>query len=931
MRKRILCLIYAISIIISLAVVPAHADGTLSLFEDKLKLLMNIGIMHTDEDMTEDTIVSRERFAKELLSFHNLNGHAYGINSYYYDVGRDNTYLSFINAVTERGLMQGSDGYFRPSDSVTNLEILKCVVCALGYGEVAAQDGWPTGYSKIAMDLDLTDGMKNGINSEATVGDMVTIFYNALYVPVMEAKLTSGTPAYEVNNDVTFMEKVYDIYKAEGVINRTSLTSLQGGASGWDDNYVQVGATTYYVSDERVGISDYIGYYVELYYRDIDDKEIIAFYPKKNKELIIPSDKFESYNNGTIKYIESDRIKRVNLSKNPVVIYNGVTVTSYDDSIFNIKKGSIELISNNNSSDYNIVKIYDYKNYVVSSASEKVNSIFTGGKGEIFKLDSYERVFIRDKNKNRKALSDLKEWNVISVGESKDKSVLYITVSEEQHQGRINSYGVDDYGNRVITLGDTEYTTDSDFYKNTGFDLKGGVSITLYLDYRGEAAYARASTQDEDWKYGYLMNILGEEGMDDYKVRVFTSSGGAEEFGLANKVTIDSMRKTNDDVVRYLSTAEDSKIEPQLIKYVVDKEIITKIDTQQVSDSETKETSLSEDLSKKEMRFSRDTNRFFIYDYDNLWDYTSYFTALRMSSASLTFVVPDKLEDKRKNTRLFATYSGNSYFNSRWDKVQVVSAYDIDAENGDLAKAFVVETGTETLSYHGSWYVIEDIKTTLNSYGDIVKELSLYKSRQSGLVSYTVAEHVSYFNMSYNSSEDNGIYGNKSIKVPLEKLEKGDVINIATNPLGEIIGISRYFGKQHLGTSIEYYDSEGDLVTMNIPGTFIRKHGVAVSSGNDSGSAGGAASTCMLGVLTDRKGKFVKFFNCNPFTVDKIKETGNIAFDASSNIYHYDQQSRKLEPITTQDIDAYLYKNNKNAYVFSCSSMTLPYLMVIYD
>lgn len=120
------------------------------------------------------------------------------------DVTSDHWAYRYISSAKENGIINGDgNGNFYPERDITNEEIVKMIVCLLGYRELAeAKGGYPAGYTATASGLGITAGLNLKVNSPALRKDTAIMIYNALDVPIMAegSKDADGNIAYSVMN-----------------------------------------------------------------------------------------------------------------------------------------------------------------------------------------------------------------------------------------------------------------------------------------------------------------------------------------------------------------------------------------------------------------------------------------------------------------------------------------------------------------------------------------------------------------------------------------------------------------------------------------------------------------------------------------------------------------------------------------------------------
>lgn len=99
------------------------------------------------------------------------------------DVPSSHWAVGYVAKAAELGIINGyGNGKFGPSDPVTYAQIVKMLVCAWGWGELAQeQGGYPNGYLQIAEDFNITHGISQSPNEPAPRSAVAILMYNSIY------------------------------------------------------------------------------------------------------------------------------------------------------------------------------------------------------------------------------------------------------------------------------------------------------------------------------------------------------------------------------------------------------------------------------------------------------------------------------------------------------------------------------------------------------------------------------------------------------------------------------------------------------------------------------------------------------------------------------------------------------------------------------
>lgn len=177
------------------------------------------------------------------------------------------------------GIMVGeSDTVFNPEGAVTGIQLGIMISRILGYDSVGMSlGGYPKGYEKLIVDLDLMDGISINLYEPLKRKDAALMIYNALDINLME--LSGNDGKLEVSDDETILTKHFGLIKGEAVVRGNSCTNLnRNGYLG--EGQILLGDIT--VDEGITCASDYLGYYV-TYYLDEETDTLKHILPKDNK------------------------------------------------------------------------------------------------------------------------------------------------------------------------------------------------------------------------------------------------------------------------------------------------------------------------------------------------------------------------------------------------------------------------------------------------------------------------------------------------------------------------------------------------------------------------------------------------------------------------------------------------------------------------
>ena len=516
-------------------------------YHTELGLLQALGLF---EIAQEEEAITRADFAIELSKLLGWGeqpsvGSDYNI---YSDVTTFTTGSGEIALLTESGIMSGyMDGNFYPDQTITSQEAVAAVSRGLGYG---------TGFSQISRTI--SEGVQNGLylpeNKIFTYREAVHLFYSVLECKPLRQKAYGQKAVYE--KGATLLEEVFRVYQSKGVLNETAFTALDG-FSTLPQGYVRIEQTVY----RAEGLEQYIGQKIRFYYRSadtVDENTILYALPEGNEIKTIPADNIVSFDNGILSYEEDSRQKSIRISPSVDVIYNGIAYPGYETETFTPKSGSVTLIESGHG--WNTAVIQEEHTCSVKSVSTDLEKIYLVS-GEVLDLNSLEdwRISILDTNRNTISLDQIQEEDILSIFESKDRSLITIIVCQEKITGTVTSVSPD----WKVTLDETEYTVSKDFSQYQE-KLTVGSNVSVSFSYEGKIAWMNQSLQIAE-KYGYLIQAKSKGGLGAMEYQILTEDNKLVIYEAEGRVQLDEQLVAADDLLHRLNSSQQTPA--QLIRY----------------------------------------------------------------------------------------------------------------------------------------------------------------------------------------------------------------------------------------------------------------------------------------------------------------------------------------------------------------------------
>lgn len=542
----------------------------------------------------------------------------------YSDVPKTHWASGYINAATNMNILCGfEDGTFRPEETLTYEQVIKIIVCSLGYKPMAdANGGWYGGYFTTAAEIGL---IKNNTKTEPTRQVIADLIYSAFDIPLMGASTwnTDGKNEYTKTND-TILSKYLKVVKWEGIVKETPF-SLKTSKN--ETPYIELADSLKYEIKDGVlvktkeafpkadcsamDVNNLLGKKVVCYTDDEDN--LIAITEKANAntvKVINVSDLENNTDNGYIKF-NNEKIKITKdlfIYKNHELITE--TIANTEELIQLSPSGDITFISNNNDNTYDVILFNAFAETAIVKEVRNVDGYITFNcySGSIEDYDSTEDNNIQViKDGKTASIEDIAENDVVSIVDN------FYYVSSKNITGT-----VEEIRNDKITINGKEYKINS----TLSIDLNDyGV---FYIDVNNEIIYYRTATKASN-KYGIITAVSKEDKFGDiYKAEIVFSNGVSGIYTIKNKATFGSLNNAS-DIYDYLVTAMDgsyrvtpTNINKLIFSFSIKDDYITQIEALN-SIKESGRTYDSESMSYGSIDINKSSILFAVDDVDEVF------------------------------------------------------------------------------------------------------------------------------------------------------------------------------------------------------------------------------------------------------------------------------------------------------------------------
>jgi hypothetical protein len=342
------------------------------------------------------------------------------VDTVFPDVQRSFWGSGYIQAAQQQGVIMGfPDGRFYPDAPVTYDQAVTMLMRSLGYGPMAQETGFPTGYLFAAAQANVTTNIQRPASGNAYRRIVANLVYRALDAFIMERVVWgTGDRMFEVTDKRAVTEFLNAIRVEDAWLTRTPLTA--GGRDGWVNISVrpvgtaagnngtalgeyQINNTNVkdfnrinflaYVSDSSVPASQRKVYYAGL---PADTAALTVDFAQINEVVIAAGAEGAGATppaHHRVRYaadIGNTRLSNVNVMRDATVVINGKEVTSPHPAgtgAFNMSNieslagsyGRVTFVLNgvgNSAWDYDTVIIEEFNAFTVESNNTQNQRLF---------------------------------------------------------------------------------------------------------------------------------------------------------------------------------------------------------------------------------------------------------------------------------------------------------------------------------------------------------------------------------------------------------------------------------------------------------------------------------------------------------------------------------------------------------------------------
>lgn len=200
MKKRILALLLAACIAVSMLVLPALAANN----NTAVQFAVTLGAMDNTQTGALNAAVTRGAFARMLVAFSTFResvGAQGTVGTLYTDVPGTSPWAPYIRIAVQQGWLNGyTDGSYRPDNAVTLEEACTAVLKLMGYKMTELNGSFPNAQLNKASEIGLRTNLERKPGEAMNYEDCAALLYNALTANTASGSAYGTSLGFTVSN-----------------------------------------------------------------------------------------------------------------------------------------------------------------------------------------------------------------------------------------------------------------------------------------------------------------------------------------------------------------------------------------------------------------------------------------------------------------------------------------------------------------------------------------------------------------------------------------------------------------------------------------------------------------------------------------------------------------------------------------------------------
>ena len=201
MKKRILAFLLAVSIAVSMLVLPASAAGNAN---TAVQLSITLNAMDSSQQAALNAVVTRGALARMLVSYSTYResvGAQGTVGTLFTDLPGTSPYAPYVRIAVQNGWMNGyTNGSFRPDNAVTLEEAVTAILKLMGYKMTDLSGSFPNAQLNKASELGLRNQVDRSQGEVLNYEECALLFYNALTANTASGSAYGSSLGFTVSN-----------------------------------------------------------------------------------------------------------------------------------------------------------------------------------------------------------------------------------------------------------------------------------------------------------------------------------------------------------------------------------------------------------------------------------------------------------------------------------------------------------------------------------------------------------------------------------------------------------------------------------------------------------------------------------------------------------------------------------------------------------
>lgn len=797
--------------------------------EKSYELLHYIGSVGDERESFEENETVTKAYAAACMAVITSGSAADAkFESVFSDVTEKHEYAAQIAYALSVGIIDKADKFY-PNKDVSAEELSDMAIRALKYDYIYLNS---SSYER-ALDIGLFKGVKYS-SASITKGQFMLFLKNVLDTDYIKISGLDGygTANIEAVDGVSHLEKYFDIYKQDGIVTGYKYSQINSEAD-LNEGIIQINRSNF--NTDSVLDMDIVGAYVDAYVDKNEDNYVICVYvnKKKNAAWEFARGDFDGTGRTEISYLTENKRTRVKLSDSAVIMYNNSYLGLFSqvgtDTLLDTAD-RVYLMDNDGDGICDIIKVEKCSYYIIKSVSPTSESLVFDKNGGTFDIDANWNVEFIYENESID-LSGLKANDVLTVLEvtRKDSTKIFSAiVTRDIEEGTISQVGNDDLGDYYEIGNEYYYFTDEykTYISSAASEKKPRVGdfVRIYLSADKKIV---AQSSEDDFFYGYIMSGVKDAELEEVKLKIYTTSGDAVTYYFADKVKVynetyqTGIKKDKMDAANIylgISGDESAKVRNDVVAYCLNSE--GKISAIASAVDRTKYThgSLYYPLTLDYDGTSVTSQSFMSRIYREVFA-----SQYKISSSCPILTIPQddglKTDERAYGIKKSTSWGAEGkYVNGKSFKLYSCDKFYVPEF---CTMIDTMETSIGQGSYGEVYFNIIDKVTQTIDEDDMEKTQIRYLSNGKFSTS-VISEDVSFVDAGLWCETDS-----------IEKLQKGDVIQLETNSLGEVYLIKVLFSIKNRPTEYGAYFSTNTTTDSSGVKRIVPKENALDTSAHD--------------------------------------------------------------------------------------------------